>query len=537
MNSLSIRRLMQIGPALVIAALVVLYLFIHTEITQTQRNIDQQTTLSQAVMAMKDTRYYVVQVQQFMTDVGATRQDDAIAEADASLKGAQQRLDLLARLAPPLAGDVSRLKQQVAALYAAGNKMARAYMASGVDAGNALMKGAGGFDDSAAALAEALDQIASNLEAQQEAAAEQALGAAGHALLMMSIGSVLLALFIGVVMLFLYRRIIPSLTDLSQSMKAVSSGAHDLTLQLHAGGDDEVSAVAKSFNGFITYMRNFMHSAAADADALSAAGGELNQSAQRTLEGMQLLQSEVTQVSAAMNQVQASVEEVARSAHLAAESAQQAQGEAVSGEKVVATTIDSINALAAEVEHGSAVLHTLEGHSDNIGSILEVIRGIAEQTNLLALNAAIEAARAGEQGRGFAVVADEVRSLAQRTQQSTEEIHKMITLLQSGTRDAVAVMTKGREMADGAVTDASSAGKALQRITAAIVTITEMSSQIDEAARQQTVATEEINRSIINISDESDRTLNDANQSNRASEQIEHLVGELRKAVQVFKVS
>ncbi|WP_210395396.1 methyl-accepting chemotaxis protein [Motiliproteus sediminis] len=537
MGNVTIRQLMSIAPAVIVAAIVALCGFNYVELTGTQQRIKQQSVQAAAVGALKDTRYYVVQVQQFMTDVGATRSDEAMAEADASRDGALQSLDRLTQSIPALQPQVNELKNRVQALHAAGARMALAYIDQGLDAGNQLMKGSGGFDDASAALADQLDLLAAELDQQLQDSAEAAVVAAHHNMVVMLVGGLLVAVLVALVMTFLYRRIIPSLKHLALSLEEVANGSHDLTLRLDERGSDELSKVAAGFNGFIAYIQTFMGQSHQDTEQLRDAGNAMQQSAVRTLQGMQQLQAEAEQVSTAMNEVQASVEEVAHSAHQAATSASEANAQAVDGEAIVGRAVQSINDLAERVEQASGVLQTLEGHSDNIGSILDVIRGIAEQTNLLALNAAIEAARAGEQGRGFAVVADEVRSLAQRTQESTEEIQSMITLLQGGTRDAVGVMNSGREMAQSAVSTASEAGTALHRITEAVATINRMSQQIDEAARQQAQVTEEINRNIVNISQEAQRTLDDAQQSSGASQNLDSLVAQLRAEVGKFKVS
>jgi methyl-accepting chemotaxis protein len=241
-------------------------------------------------------------------------------------------------------------------------------------------------------------------------------------------------------------------------------------------------------------------------------------------------------VATAINQMSAKVQEVARNAVEAASAAQQADQTFNEGKLVVDRVIGAIGDLSNEVEKASGVIKQLETESNNIGSVLDVIKSIAEQTNLLALNAAIEAARAGEQGRGFAVVADEVRTLAGRTQSSTQEIEEMISKLQAGTSNAVKVMDQGMSMSRVGVDQAALAGEALQTINTAVEHISVMNSQIASAAEEQSSVTEEINRSIISINQVADQTSSGAQQTAAASDDLAKLTEQLKGLVDHFKV-
>lgn len=234
-------------------------------------------------------------------------------------------------------------------------------------------------------------------------------------------------------------------------------------------------------------------------------------------QGVSTQQGEIMQVATAMTEMAATVQDVARNAALAAESTEVGLKETTAGKQVVDSTIDSIHSLAGEVQQAATVIEKLSEYSTNIGDILGVIKGIAEQTNLLALNAAIEAARAGEQGRGFAVVADEVRTLAGRTQESTLEIEQMIERLQGGSQEAVKVMEQSRDKAEDSVNQAAKAGEALEIITDAINTITDMNHQIATASEEQSAVAEEINQNIVNISEVADMTSQGAQQSVEAT--------------------
>ena len=247
-------------------------------------------------------------------------------------------------------------------------------------------------------------------------------------------------------------------------------------------------------------------------------------------------QSETEQVATAVNEMTATVQEIARNSVQAAQAATQGNEEASKGRRIVAEAIDSMDVLSQQVDRTVEVLQKLKTDSGNIGVVLDVIRSIAEQTNLLALNAAIEAARAGEQGRGFAVVADEVRTLAQRTQQSTREIQEMIQRLQTGVGEVASTMEQGQQQTRAAVEKVSEAGGSLQSITSSVGVITDMSTQIATATEEQSKVAEEVNRNISNISSIADLTATAAQRAATATEEIASLSRHLRALVQKFKL-
>ncbi len=246
------------------------------------------------------------------------------------------------------------------------------------------------------------------------------------------------------------------------------------------------------------------------------------------------LQAQTEQVATAMHEMSTTVQEVARNTAEAASAAKQAEQETATGRQVVGEVVSSINSLAEEVDRAAQVIQKLEGESKNIGMVLEVIQGIAEQTNLLALNAAIEAARAGEAGRGFAVVADEVRTLASRTRESIQEIQKIIEGLQGGAADAVKVMLQGRARAQNSVQQAAQADAALGTITHAIVRINDMNTHIASAAEEQSAVAEEINRNIVAISQHGHETAAGARQVATDITELTQLVGKLEVLVVQF---
>ena len=245
-------------------------------------------------------------------------------------------------------------------------------------------------------------------------------------------------------------------------------------------------------------------------------------------------QAETDQIATAVNQMAASIQEVASNAQHAADAAGRADTETASGQRLVAHTSQSITALEGEIRQAAQVIHELEGQSNEISKVLDVIRGIAEQTNLLALNAAIEAARAGEQGRGFAVVADEVRSLAARTQQSTTDIQSMISALQERAQSAVTVMEQSSRQAHTSVAHAEEAATALDGIGQRVNEITDMNAQIATAVEQQGAVSEDINRSIINIRDAADTNVQTGQNNLQSAKSVAQLTSALSELAKQF---
>lgn len=316
----------------------------------------------------------------------------------------------------------------------------------------------------------------------------------------------------------------------------IADGDGDLTQRLEVTSNDEVGDLAKSFNRFVEKMQGLIGEVAGAAGHVAAAAEQLSATSGETNGHVRSQRAETEQLATAMNEMSTSVQEVARNAAEAAGAAGDSDREATTGREVVHATIGSIESLANGVEQAAGVIQKLGTQSEEIGRVLDVIRGIAEQTNLLALNAAIEAARAGEQGRGFAVVADEVRTLAQRTQGSTLEIQEMIERLRGSTTEAVGAMDKSRAQAGDSVEQAAKAGASLEAIAQAVTRINEMNELIASAAEEQSSVAEEINRNVITINETTERSAQGVEQTAAAGEQLSRLAAELQTRVGQFRV-
>lgn len=330
------------------------------------------------------------------------------------------------------------------------------------------------------------------------------------------------------------RQIIVPLRQTLAAAERVANG--DLRQDLPTNRRDELGQLQASMQRMTQGLRELIGGIGDGVTQIASAAEQLSAVTEQTSAGVNNQKVETDQVATAMNEMAATVHEVARNAEQASEAAAMADQQAREGDRVVSEAVNQIERLASEVVNSSEAMNQLKAESDKIGSVLDVIKSVAQQTNLLALNAAIEAARAGEAGRGFAVVADEVRSLAQRTQQSTEEIEELIAGLQSGTQRVASVMDASRQLTDSSVELTRRAGSSLETITHTVSSIQAMNQQIATAAEQQSATAEEINRSVMNVRDISDQTSAASEETASSSVELARLGTHLQGLVGRFRL-
>ena len=345
-----------------------------------------------------------------------------------------------------------------------------------------------------------------------------------------------IALIMALLVVLIARSIVRPLQEAVQAMANIASGESDLTRSLDTHGQDEVTQLSRHFNTFTAKLRQVVSQLQVCANALAQSSAELGNNASQAHDRSQQQSQQMELVATAINEVTYGVQDVAKNAEHAASEMRDAQTQAEQGQVNIDGSLQQIDALSGTISQAVEVIRTLSTESTQIGGVLEVIRSIAEQTNLLALNAAIEAARAGEQGRGFAVVADEVRLLAQRTQKSTAEIQNMIERLQGHSEAAVKVISDSHQASQLTIEQAGQAGASLNAIGQALRNLNGLNASIASATLQQAHVVEDINQNVTQAAGLSHSTALAAQQSSEASVHLKDLSEELNGLLRQFKV-
>ena len=381
------------------------------------------------------------------------------------------------------------------------------------------------------ALGKSAGQVTSDLHASQIAKKESE--SAFYRNLMLA--STLLALALGALAAWaITRQIVRPLNETLKAAERVANG--DLSQDISSDRRDELGQLQRSMQTMTASLRELIGSTRDSVIQIASAAQQLSAVTEQTNAGVNQQKDETDQVATAINEMTATVQDVARSAEQASHAADDADNQARGGEKAVADALKQMSHLAQEVEHSNQAVSQLRHESEQIASVLDVIKAVADQTNLLALNAAIEAARAGEAGRGFAVVADEVRGLAKRTQKSTQEIESLISNLQGVSQQAAQRMDSSRALTESTLELTRSAGERLLDITTAVSAIQSMNQQIAAAAEQQSAVADEINRSVVKVRDISEQTASASEETAANSTELARLGGDLHQQISRFSL-
>lgn len=462
-------------------------------------------------------------------------EEDLLKEGQQSANQLQQRLQEIQDIAPEYKGDIERLKQTFNSYFLVAHKMSKG-MLDGTLNMDTLPQTAAAMNSHYSSFNQQLSDFRNqsyknfehrlqnaNQNSQDSVTAGLIIGLATIAMLLAA------AWLIGSLVVKDLNRVIHSLSDMA-------TGKGDLTLRLKSTNRDEIGQLVNQFNAFVTHLQLMIKVMANLSHGVSEGALKVNSIALQTQDGILKQQGEIQMVASAVTQMSATAQEVAGNASEAAVATGQAHSDSENGQQVVTSNIQAINALAEEVTQAQEVIQSLAKESEQIGSVTDVIRGIAEQTNLLALNAAIEAARAGEQGRGFAVVADEVRTLAARTGQSTSEIQQIIERLQQSSQKAVAAMQRSQDGAAQGVEKSQLTGRSLESIMKSVQTINDMNTLVATSAREQHQVAEEVSGNIVRINEVSDNTASAAQDTTIATDSLSSKAENLLKIVNEFKV-
>jgi len=481
-------------------------------------------------------KFHTVQVQQWLTDISATRAQDGLNdgfdEAENHAVLFRDSVEKFAQIRPELREQMNEIMAAFNPYYATGKRMAQSYIDNGPAEGNRMMSE---FDAVAATINEHVDKLVDELQVQVDNSWDE-YRAARKSVFMTILAAILALISIFFFFAYLVKSMTRGMKEMSGEFILLGQGDFATRVRTIDERDDELGDMGRNISTMKHQLRDMVAEIGESAAHLNSCISSLTEITNRTMQSVQQQQMETEQVASAVTEMSANSIEVAGNAAMAAESARGADQSANEGNQVVQKTVGSIESLATSVSNAAEVIHQLEQDSESIGSILDVIRGIAEQTNLLALNAAIEAARAGEQGRGFAVVADEVRTLASRTQDATGEIQTMIQKLQNGATHAVTVMESGRDQTKESVDLVVNAQTNLKEIMTSVKTISDMTTQIAAAAEEQSTVAEEVSRNTNNMSDENTRNAGSVQEIVDSTAELASLSQRLDSAVSTFKM-
>ena len=518
-----------------IGFLVYLWITTQTAMSNIERLEDADKVQYPALEATSVALVKMEKVRDILSSAVTTGDDDALDNAEALADETKVLLNKIISIEPSLSAEANSIRQSFDAYFSLAYKVSESMINNTADfakLGELSIKMNGNYDNATTSLRAFKDARVNSFK--------QAITESNEALKnMLSVGAIMAC----VTIVLLFAAAIPivngirgSIDQVVSSLKDIAQEDGDLTVRIKSRNQDEIGDLVHWFNQFMEKLQGVVKDIVNASLPLSQLAQNLNQLTDDTNRTIDVQQSAATQAKSAVDDMSRSVNAVAESASEAANAAGDASSAADDGQVVVNHTVQSIRELASNVESSAEVIKQLEADSKQVGVVLDVIKGIAEQTNLLALNAAIEAARAGEHGRGFAVVADEVRTLASRTQQSTEQIQQTIEQLQNASRSAVGVMAKGTEQAINSVETANKAGASLSVITQTISRITQMNDQIAHATGEQQKVAAVISHNVDEIHQRTEETALSSGKLASVSGELAQLAKHLEGITQQFKV-
>ncbi len=512
--------------------------YIAISISSAYQNVD---TLNEArlihtpaLLKSKDALNSMQNVKDTLSSAVTTGDEDALEKANELFDNTIKTLDRIIGLGKNVESDIKLVKADFVNYYEIAYGVSKSMVNNTADftkIQDSLMTMNNLFDSSF----EKLSEFSRQREVSFNQAIETANASAKNLITLGIVIGIATTIILFATALPIVNNLKKSIGNLVVSLRDIAQEDGDLTIRLESNNKDEVGDLVYWFNQFVAKLQGVVGDIGHSSQPLSDIADNLNQVSQIATDTIYSQRTAASSAKHAVDDMTHSVNSVAEHAREAAQAAHQASDAAKQGELVVGHTVGSIQSLASRVDETAVVIKKLEEDSNKVGVVLDVIKGIAEQTNLLALNAAIEAARAGEQGRGFAVVADEVRTLASRTQKSTEEIQTTIEQLQSAAHSAVEAMAKGTEQAIVSVDEANKAGASLQEINQTISKITGMNAQIAEATSEQQKVAQLITQNVDEIDSKTEATTSSSDRLSEVSSELKQLSSDFNRIMKQFK--
>lgn len=536
LHNLSIKYKLAISPLISLAGFGIFLAFVVNVSLGNIHRIDSIRDSAAPLVNLTSSNLDLLnQLENFFSDAVTTGETDLLASAEKTQNTILANFNSISRTTPDDASTYTGLNRQLHEYFDESSQLTRDMIAGS--------KPIAEISSRAKLKQQHFDALKDQLSAQKNmadqrfsAVIESSNDSAKRSIYVGTALGALMAVTLLVISISVSVSLTSSVKSVSDSLREIAEGEGDLTQRVREQGNDEIGELAHWFNLFIEKLHGAVSGVIAVTDPLARAGRQLNEVAEVSARNSGEQQSSTNALMSAMSELILSVGNIAENAAATATATRETDHEAKRGTAKVSEAVSSINNLADEITQAAAVISRLQKDADNVGVILDVIKNIAEQTNLLALNAAIEAARAGEQGRGFAVVADEVRTLASRTQQSTQEIQQVIQNLREAAKDAVNVMTQSQERARVSVDQAEEAGSMLTAISSRVASIDDMSHQIATATEEQDHVTKSIQHNISAMSESANAVANSTREVNQLSEQLRDFVSKLRNVSSQFRV-